>query len=55
MRLSAASLKTITMTGRDSRTAISISASVMPRPPSQVKATSAAWASGILSAVAPVK
>ena len=39
IRLSAASLKTITMTGRDSRTAVSISASVMPRPPSPVKAT----------------
>ena len=39
IRLSAASLNTTTMTGSDSRTAVSSSASVMPRPPSPVKAT----------------
>ena len=39
MRLSVASLNTMTTIRSLSRTAVSISASVMPRPPSPVKAT----------------
>jgi hypothetical protein len=50
MRLSEASLKTITMTRSASLAAVSISASVMPRPPSPVKATTGV--SGVHSAAA---